>query len=111
LFHCAGGKDRTGIVTAVLLGVLGVPDEVILDDYELTSTFFTPRKLATLAAVMEEHGVPESQVLPLLQARRPVLATLLSHVHERAGGFAAYAREHLGVSAELPTRLRRALLA
>ena len=111
LFHCAGGKDRTGIVTAVLLGLLGVPDDVILDDYELTSTYFTPRKLATLVSVMEAHGIPEDRVLPLLQARRPVMATLIRHVHAEADGFARYARDHLGVAPDLTDRLRAALLA
>jgi len=33
VYHCAAGKDRTGVVSAVLLGCLGVPDEVIVVDY------------------------------------------------------------------------------
>lgn len=36
LFHCAAGKDRTGIVAAVLLGALGVRDEDIVEDYAAT---------------------------------------------------------------------------
>ena len=36
LFHCAAGKDRTGILAAVILKSLGVPDEIIYADYELT---------------------------------------------------------------------------
>jgi protein-tyrosine phosphatase len=110
LFHCAAGKDRTGIAAAVLLGVLGVPDEVILDDYELTSTYFTPRKLDALAAVLAEHNVPDERIRPLLEARRPVLAGALRHVHEQWGGFEGYAHDHLGVAPDLPERLRDALL-
>jgi protein-tyrosine phosphatase len=33
LFHCAAGKDRTGVVSAVLFGLLGVRDELIIADY------------------------------------------------------------------------------
>jgi len=33
LFHCSAGKDRTGVLTALLLESLGTPREVILDDY------------------------------------------------------------------------------
>jgi protein-tyrosine phosphatase len=110
LFHCAAGKDRTGITAAVLLGVLGVPDEVILDDYELTSTYFTPRRMDALAPAMSEHGVTEDQLRPLLEARRPVLTAMLAHLHERWGGFDAYAREHLGVEPDLVARLRGELL-
>jgi len=33
LFHCQAGKDRTGIVTALLLSLVGVPDSIIAADY------------------------------------------------------------------------------
>lgn len=36
VFHCAAGKDRTGILAAMLLGVLGVDDETIVADYALS---------------------------------------------------------------------------
>jgi protein tyrosine/serine phosphatase len=36
VFHCTSGKDRTGIVAALVLDVLGVPDDVIAADYVLT---------------------------------------------------------------------------
>ena len=37
LFHCAAGKDRTGVVAAVLLGLAGVPHEEIAADYHATA--------------------------------------------------------------------------
>lgn len=37
LIHCAAGKDRTGVMVAVLLAVLGVPDDVIAEDYGRTA--------------------------------------------------------------------------
>jgi protein-tyrosine phosphatase len=110
LFHCAAGKDRTGLTAALLLGLLGVPEAVILDDYELTSTYFTPRRMESLAAVMSEHGVADARVRPLLEARRPVLATALRRLQERWGGFDGYATDHLAIDADLPERLRAALL-
>jgi protein-tyrosine phosphatase len=36
VFHCAAGKDRTGVISALILGSLGVPDEVIVADYAAT---------------------------------------------------------------------------
>jgi len=41
--HCLGGKDRTGMVIALLLCALGVDRETVLDDYELTSRFQVAR--------------------------------------------------------------------
>ena len=39
LFHCSVGKDRTGVVTMLLLGLLGVPYPAILDDYLYTNVW------------------------------------------------------------------------
>jgi protein-tyrosine phosphatase len=36
VFHCTAGKDRTGVLAALVLGQLGVPDETIAEDYTLT---------------------------------------------------------------------------
>jgi protein-tyrosine phosphatase len=36
LYHCAAGKDRTGLVSAVVLGALGVRDEDVVADYAAT---------------------------------------------------------------------------
>ena len=37
VFHCSAGKDRTGVLAAIVLGGLGVPDDVIVDDYALSA--------------------------------------------------------------------------
>ncbi len=43
LFHCFAGKDRTGVVAALLLGAVGVSDVDIVADYCLTYPYFLPR--------------------------------------------------------------------
>jgi protein-tyrosine phosphatase len=40
VIHCTAGKDRTGFACALILQVLGVPDEVIAEDYLLTNRFY-----------------------------------------------------------------------
>jgi protein-tyrosine phosphatase len=42
VFHCAAGKDRTGILAALLLTTLGVPDDVIVADYEISEHALAP---------------------------------------------------------------------
>lgn len=53
LVHCTAGKDRTGIVVALTLSCVGVPDEVVAADFALSSTYLTP---AFFAAA--EHRIP-----------------------------------------------------
>lgn len=39
VFYCAAGKDRTGLLAAIVLGVLGVDDDDIVADYALSARF------------------------------------------------------------------------
>jgi protein-tyrosine phosphatase len=47
LLHCSAGKDRTGIVVAMVLAVLGVPDDIIAADYALSGAYLDPRRTAS----------------------------------------------------------------
>lgn len=111
LFHCAAGKDRTGLASAVLLGLLCVDDETILDDYERTTEYFTPRRFAALAEIVAGSTTPPDHVRAHLSARRPVLARALSYIHAEWGGYETYAVNALGVAPDLPNTLRANLLA
>lgn len=57
VFHCASGKDRTGQLAALILGLLGVPDEVIIEDFTLTE-LATPALLADWRARNEGRSPP-----------------------------------------------------
>lgn len=41
LVHCSAGKDRTGLIIGLLLAALGVPDEIIAEDYRVTELAYT----------------------------------------------------------------------
>lgn len=50
-FYCAAGKDRTGMVSALLLRALGVSDDQIIEDYALTRAPSEERLIARLTAM------------------------------------------------------------
>lgn len=110
LFHCVAGKDRTGITAAILLGLLGVPDETILDDYELTTQLWSPMRMEQLADLIAEHNLDVDNLLLTVSARRPVLAKAIAHIHEKYGSFEEYARQALEVDGATIAKLREALL-
>jgi protein-tyrosine phosphatase len=109
LFHCAAGKDRTGVVAAFLLGLAGVERAEIVDDYHVTA--------GAMAAFVEwlrvEH--PEaidsmtSQPPEYLEAPPEAMALFLDVIDARWGSMAGYAAT-LGVDAELVARLRDVLV-
>src|SRR5262249_9186048 len=49
LIHCAGGRDRTGVMAALLLSAAGVPAEAAANDYALSWEYLRPRDEEFLA--------------------------------------------------------------
>ena len=58
IFHCAAGKDRTGIMAALLLAGLGVDDDVIVADYGLTAA-----GIERMKAWMRRHVPDRAQLM------------------------------------------------
>ena len=110
VFHCAAGKDRTGVLAAVLLGLLGVSDEDIAEDYGLSA-------LAMVALVdwvrvnrPEALDTMTDQPPAFLAAPPRAMHELLVHVREEFGSMEAYAAS-IGVDRSTIEALRRNLTA
>jgi protein-tyrosine phosphatase len=58
IFHCGSGRDRTGLISLLLLSLAGVTPEAIVADYELTLGQLTPL-YAALGLDIEEFDVRE----------------------------------------------------
>jgi protein-tyrosine phosphatase len=109
LVHCAAGKDRTGLISALLLGLVGVADETIAADYALTAELLRPRDQEWL-----EHGPGERADREALAARfaptAEVMLAVLDGLRSRYGGVEQYLAA-AGVSPADLDRLRDRLLA
>lgn len=93
MFHCTAGKDRTGLIAAMLLQIAGVPREQIVADYALTATYLTPLVEATRAAVTEQGG-DFAQYAPYLEARPDTMHAFLDHFSARHGTSPDYLSRH-----------------
>lgn len=109
VFHCTAGKDRTGLAAALLLGVLGVEDEIVLDDYELTNRTRSEQRIAELTPELEAAGIDVNKVRPYLSAPRQALVDTLAWLESEHEGAEGYLR-HSGVSESNLTILRSELL-
>lgn len=110
LFHCAAGKDRTGLAAALLLGLLGVSHEAIQDEYELTTVHYAPRRLEALRPLLEEHRLSREDVWHLLEARSVGMRAVLEQIDSVWGGFDGYVRTVLDLPAGLIGQFREELL-
>jgi protein-tyrosine phosphatase len=109
VYFCMAGKDRTGVFSAVVLGLLGVSDEDIVADYVLTQEVID---------VIHERGrrdYPDAAQrwpeLPdgLLGAFAPTMAGMLERMREQYDDWNGYA-DAIGVESEVVDALRAALL-
>jgi protein-tyrosine phosphatase len=119
LVHCSAGKDRTGIVVALALAAVGVPDQIIAADYALSSLYLDPQHTPTIGRVREDTGLGDQLTAALLASPPELMARVLARArkrgrsHDRAShdgnGVAAYLAAHGVTCAEL-TALRSALV-
>jgi protein-tyrosine phosphatase len=110
LFHCTAGKDRTGMTAAMLLSILGVDEETVLDDYELTNRHWTEHRVAGLRPKFEAAGLDIDRFASLFSAPRGVLARWLAILHDEHGTIDRYLVEEGGMAPETIDELRRLLV-
>jgi protein-tyrosine phosphatase len=90
VFHCTAGKDRTGLMAMLLLGALGVSDDDIVTDYELTTHYRSNKRLEVLGPELEKVGIDIEMVRPFLTAQAPVMAATVAKLKADYGSIARF---------------------
>lgn len=85
LVHCTQGKDRTGLIVALVLMVLGVPLEAVSHDYLLTQEALVVNREARIAEIEEIGLTPDWGDCP-----PDFVARIHEHLVSRYGGIEAY---------------------
>ena len=103
--HCMAGKDRTGVVCALTLSLLGVSDAEIAQDYALTEV-----AMASLTAYLEQNK-PEAvqDKYHLFDCPQEAMLLFLADLRERHGSVEGYVRE-IGIGAGQLASMREHLL-
>jgi protein-tyrosine phosphatase len=109
LFHCTAGKDRTGIIAALLLANAEVPDETIADDYALTEQL-ARQMLERLLDEGVEDGMERESFAKLLTAQASTMHATLGYLEGRFGGVNNYLKTGLGLEEKTVEELRSKLL-
>ena len=108
LFHCAAGKDRTGVLAALVLGIVGVEPEAIIADYEITNERIS-RVDARLANRPSYYRRDDPITDENMRCRPEVMRDFLMAVGETWGGPTGWARQ-AGLAKEDLRSLRRLLV-
>jgi protein tyrosine/serine phosphatase len=94
VYHCSAGKDRTGVVTAMLLDILGVEHEDIAADYHLTTANMAPilERIRT-APIFKENGLAFAAAWIFSSDPETMLA-FLERMTEKYGSAEGWALQH-----------------
>lgn len=106
LFHCSGGKDRTGMVAMLLLALAGVDEETIVGDYAISETAMK-EVFPIQTAQMEARGL----VVPpyIMQSPPDNMVRALSHLVRKYGSAEGYLLQ-LGFTKEQVARIKSKLV-
>jgi protein tyrosine/serine phosphatase len=108
LFHCAAGKDRTGVLSALLLDVLGAPRPAIAEDYAMTSERL-PQVLERLVGMEPYREMLEGTLASDHEARAENMIAFLEALDTRHGGAETWLVEH-GLSPAVVAGFRAAMV-
>lgn len=108
LFHCTAGKDRTGIIAALLLGIAGVEASDIVDDYAQTAALIAPIVADITEGAVARGADPES-FKRLLASEPETMVATLAFIEAEFGSVPAYLAL-IGLDEASITRLRNRLL-
>ncbi|WP_344260720.1 tyrosine-protein phosphatase [Actinomadura napierensis] len=109
LYHCTEGKDRTGVMTAVLLTALGVDKTQVYGDYLRSNQELADQNAAELAQ-LEKLGIDPALVEPFLTVRASYLDSAFDQIKKDFGTFDAFLTKGLGIDAATRAALRKQLL-
>ncbi|HEY2750248.1 tyrosine-protein phosphatase [Phenylobacterium sp.] len=120
--NCTAGKDRSGVASALILSVLGVPRQTVIADYALTETYTPPSFYLKQASEPSKPGAISSEqakslsrlppeVLQVLMGSDPdVMREALGEIDRRYGGPVALAKARFGLTDGSIAQLRQSYL-
>ena len=100
LFHCVAGKDRTGVLAMLLLGLAGVDKPDIIANYEVTRTYLS-EKMTTQEATAQYP-------LELMESRREYMKPAIEYIFTTFNNVENYLK-HIGISTETLTKVKSKL--
>ncbi len=104
LFHCTAGKDRTGLLAALVLGLAGVDDEAIIDDFhasaegvERMSRWYESERGEALTDKAKQMGIDPAVSHHMMLANRSTMEATLAALRSQHGSLESFAAD-IGVT-------------
>lgn len=112
LWHCTEGKDRCGLLCAVLLPALGTDRSAIMEDYLLTNRVNEPKaeRYAQQMRAVGKFEMEAAAIRDIFLAKEAYLDAAFSAIDAQFSNTSAFLRDGLNLSEELIDRFRSSVL-
>jgi protein-tyrosine phosphatase len=112
LIHCAAGKDRTGLLSAIIQLIAGVEREKVLEEY-LSTNIFMKEKMKSAELIIRRMSlfqIPPERIKPLLQVQPDYLDDVLNELFTKYYTIENYLSEACGVESGTIAKLKSLIL-
>jgi protein-tyrosine phosphatase len=109
LFHCTGGKDRAGTCAALILLALGIPEETVIEDHQLSNIYIADI-MDQINARISSYGLDPKKLKPYFSAPKEAIIALLDHIKVHYGSTHDYLIKKAGLDKRVLSVLRKELL-
>jgi protein-tyrosine phosphatase len=106
LYHCTGGRDRTGMATALLLYTLGVPMQTIEADFTASNVYLEPMNAQMFKGLAQMGNMDIEKIKTNLALRPELLQAMFDGINKKYGSVAAFMQNELGVGPKQVAQLK-----
>lgn len=97
MYHCTGGRDRTGMATALFLYALGVPQQTIEADFTASNVYLLPMNKRMFQGLRQSTGMDEETIRKALELRPELLHSLFNAIKGKYGTVENFFEKELGI--------------
>ena len=108
LFHCASGKDRTGLMAMVILGLFEVEPEKMLEDYLQTNNYrrsIIDQVFLESASLLKEYPELNGPLMETCGVKSEMGLAMIASILNQYGSFDHYYEQEFGIDIKIRERL------
>ena len=107
LFHCTGGRDRTGMANALFLYAMHVPQSTIEADFVASNVYLGKSMSQMLSGLAQASGLPQKKIEAEMKLRPELIRMFFGAIKEQYGSIENFFDKELGIDQKGMAQLRR----
>jgi protein-tyrosine phosphatase len=107
MYHCTGGRDRTGMATALFLYALGVPQATIEADFVASNVYLQPMYGRMFKSMEQSTGMSEAAIRKAMELQPAFLQSMFDAIRAKYGTVENFFEKELGIGATELKQLKK----